>query len=144
MIQTLKAINQTVGWYDSLPPDFSDIDLLLNARRLLSTRLYKLAQCLADASREKNASEHKRKSFEARRRYELREAEKGKVVVSHIDVTVAQQAIPYVMEEAEKEREFISLKIIYSAAVNVCDVMNQHLAHLRAEKGREMSGQGGQ
>lgn len=139
----LKTISNTISWYDRLPRDFSDIETLISARRKLSTSLFKVAQNLATLGVEKSNAEHSRKAFEARRRHELMNAE-TKPVKSHIDVQVSNEAEAYLNAENAAESEYQALRIMYSAALNVCDVMNQHIANLRSEKSRELSGIGSQ
>ena len=144
MVQTLRSIQKTIEWYDTLPAGFIDIELLINARRLLSTRLYKFAGHLAEFNRDKIAAEHVRKSFEASKRAELMKSSEGKPIASHVEAMVQKECIPYRQKETEFEQDFSSAKIIYQAAMNVCDVMNQHIANLRGEKNRETINQGSQ
>ena len=144
MNETLQNIQKAVSWYDRLPADFNDIQMLLNARRLLSTRLFQLAGYLADQSRDKIAAEHVRKSFEARRFAEIKSTSEGKVIAAHIDAQVRSEAVEYAQKEAQAEADYTALKIIYSAAQNVCDVMSQHISNLKQERFSESVGAGSQ
>lgn len=134
---SLEKIEKAIAWYQSIPADFNDIDMLLNCRRKLSTRLFELSIQLASLGRQRNAAEHARKSFEARRRYELTSAEE-KPVQAKIAAQVTSEAASLFASESISDAEYTAAKLIYQAAMNVCDVMNQHIANLRSEKSREM------
>lgn len=136
-------IEKVLTWYDRLPADFNDVDLLIDARRKLSTRLYQFACVLADLSKDKISSEHRRKAFEARRKAELI-ASTEKPVLSQIEAIVQSEAEGLKEAEAAAEAEFQAARIIYSAAQTVCDVMNQHIANLRAERHRDLISAGSQ
>lgn len=73
MNETLRDISATIAWYRKLPRDFNDINLLMNARRSLSTMLYEVAGMLAEYASDKIAAEHVRKAFEAEKFAELRD-----------------------------------------------------------------------
>ena len=144
MLTQIKEIEKAVRWYDKIPGDFNNISLLVNARRALSTRLFAFGTHLARLRTEKGATELRRKAFENRRRYELKQAIEGKIIASHIEAQVLSESVEHLENEQLADAEFAAARIIYDSAMNVCDVMNQHIANLRSEKSMEMHGQGSQ
>jgi hypothetical protein len=142
MESILNYIQKTVGWYDKIPAGYNDIDMLINARRVLSTRLFQFAGIMADLRRNKGATELRRKAFENRRRYELKQSTEGKPIASHIEAQVLSESAEFLEAEFIAESEFAAAKLIFDSAMNICDVMNQHIANLRGEKSREMINQG--
>lgn len=143
MNETLRDISATIAWYRKLPRDFNDINLLMNARRSLSTMLYEVAGILAEYARDKIAAEHVRKAFEAEKFAELRDKAE-KPITSQIEAAVKALSVSYCQREADTEAEYQAAKIVYDAAKNVCDVMTQHIANLKSEKRDEMIGVGSQ
>ena len=141
MNTVITNIQKVISWYANIPADFNDIDLLLNSRRVLATRLYELAVIMAQAIKEKNSTEHERKSFEYRRKCELMAAAE-KPVISHIEAIVFNESSTYRDVESAAEAEFKAMQLIYGAAETVVYTMQQHIANLRGEKSREVGGGG--
>ena len=98
---------------------------------------------MAGAIKEKNSTEHERKSFEYRRKCELIESA-DKPIVSQIEAKVFNESTDYRNAESAAEAEFKAMQLIYGAAENVTNVMQQHIANLRGEKSREMAAGGSQ
>lgn len=131
-------IASIVAWYARIRPDFTDIDLLMNARRKLSTRLFELAMQVQALNREFSGAKYRLEIFEMRRFQELRAEAQGRFIATHAEAQVKCESAELQEQEMQAETALQSAKIIYSSGMNVCDVMSQHISNLKMEKQSEM------
>jgi len=142
-VHTLEKIQAAVQWYATIPPDFNDIGQLMEARRRLACHLFNFAIEVGELNREKNRTEHLRKSKYARIVNETLAKTDGKNVAS------AQQSADFQTsfergEEGAAEAAYFAGRLIYDAGTNVLDTMNQHISNLKKERSMEFTGQGSQ
>lgn len=141
--KTLERIQSAVQWYATIDRDYSDIVTLMEARRRLACHIFAFALEVGELNREKSRKEHLRKSRYARIVSEQLEKSEGK------NVAAAQQLADFKTsfergEETASEAEYFAARIIYEAANNVLDCLNQHISNLKQERRLEYSGQGSQ
>ena len=142
-VQTIEKIQAAVQWYATIPADFQDIAQLMEARRRLACHLFNFAIEVGELNREKNRTEHLRKSKYARLVNEALEKSEGK------NVAAAQQSADFKTsfergEEGASEAAYFAGRLIYDAGTNVLDTMNQHISNLKKERSLEYNGQGSQ
>lgn len=140
---TLERIHSAVSWYATIDRDYSDIVTLMEARRRLACHLFAFALEVGELNREKNRTEHMRKSKYARTVAELLAESGGK------NVEAAKQAADFKTsgergEEGAAEAAYYAARLIHEAGNNVLDCLNQHISNLKQERRLEYSGQGSQ
>ena len=97
-------------------------------------------------NREKSRKEHLRKSKYARTVSEMLEkSDDGK----SISVTAAKEHADFKTmfergEETASEAEYYAARVVYEAANNVLDCLNQHISNLKQERRLEYNNQGSQ
>ena len=139
----LERIHAAVTWYATINKGFDDIETLMEARRRLSCHLFAFALEVGGLNREKNRTEHLRRSRYARTVAEMLEQSGGK------NVAAAKEAADYKTsqergEEGMAEAEYYAAKLIHEAGKDVLDTLNQHISNLKQERRLEISGQGSQ
>jgi hypothetical protein len=142
-MRTLHNIESAVKWYAMLSADYNDINTLMNARRRLACHLFNFAIEIGELNREKNRTEHVRKSKYAMLVHDALVKSEGKNVASNqliIDYKVSFER----GEEGAAESTYYAGKLIYDAGTNVLDTMNQHISNLKKERSLEYSHQGSQ
>ena len=143
LTSTLEKIQAAVSWYATIPPDFSDIGQLMEARRRLACHLFNFAIEVGELNRDKNRTEHVRKSKFARLVNEAMAKTEGKNVAAaqqHADFqTSAERG-----DEGASEAAYFAGRLIYDAGTNVLDTMNQHISNLKKERSLEFTNQGSQ
>lgn len=125
-------IRRTIEWYSGLSRDFSDIDTPMSARRRLSTALFALAIELGEAKKEANRTEFQRRAAHARTIKRISEA--GKTSMALAETLAQNETEQQRSDELATDALYTALKLLYDAAMNVCDVMGQHISNLKAEK----------
>ena len=140
---TLEKIQAAVSWYSTIPQDYNDIAKLMDARRRLACHLFVFAIEVSESNKDKNRTEHIRKSKYARAVSDALKASGGN------NVARAQQEAEYkVIEERSAESlaeaTYFAGRLIYDAGTNVLDTISQHVSNLKSEKRLEYSGQGSQ
>lgn len=138
---TPERITAIVAKYHNTPKDTVDVDALIDFRRRLACLVAKLAVEACELYRNKNATEFSRKAQFARAR---QAGIKEGLTVSKADSEAHEQTIEALELEMIADGEYKSAALIIDAANGVLDAIAQHIANLRSEKAREMSGGGTQ
>jgi len=126
-----EAIEKIISGYHSLPADFADVDRLINARRLLSTHLFEYAQMVGAQKKLASHAELKRKATYAATKQDLI-AKGASAAKADAEATVV---VAELMEyEYMADAELVAMRLIYEAAKDVLDTLNQHIANLRFER----------
>jgi len=138
----IEEIEKTVMWYSTIPRDFCDVHTLMSARRKLSCLLASVASELAALYAQKNGTEFLRKA----RHSEVLRREMGveKTTAAAARIIADNEIIIEQEREFTADSEYKRAAILYDAWRNVCDTMSQHISNLKAERGAEMRGIGGQ
>lgn len=140
---THEKIARLINWYYSLPSDYQDVVMLINARRRLSAYLFFFAEQVGQLGKEKARSEWERKSTFARRKQEILDT-MSKPVSSLAESKAESELTDLRRAESLAEGDFHASRMIYESAGNVLDAMSQHIAHLRRELELETKGMGSQ
>lgn len=139
----LERIQAAVQWYATIDRDYGDIVTLMEARRRLACHIFAFAMEVGELNREKSRKEYLRKSKYARTVSEQLEKSEGKNVAAakeHADFkTMFERG-----EETASEAEYYAARVVYEAANNVLDCLNQHISNLKQERRLECTGQGSQ
>jgi hypothetical protein len=126
-----EAIEKIISGYHGLPADFADVDRLINARRLLSTHLFEYAQMVGAQKKLASHAELKRKATYAATKQDLI-AKGASAAKADAEATVM---VAELMEyEYMADAELVAMRLIYEAAKDVLDTLNQHIANLRFER----------
>jgi hypothetical protein len=139
----LEKICAAVSWYATIDRDYADIVKLMEARRRLACHIFAFAMEVGELNREKSRKEHLRKSKYARTVSEQLEKSEGKNVAAakeHADFKTQFER----GEETASESEYYAARVVYEAANNVLDCLNQHISNLKQERRLEYTGQGSQ
>ena len=142
-VTVIERICAAVSWYATIDRDYADITTLMEARRRLACHIFAFAMEVGELNREKSRKEHLRKSKYARTVSEQLEKTEGKNVAAakeHADFkTMFERG-----EETASEAEYYAARVVYEAANNVLDCLNQHISNIKAERRLEYTGQGSQ
>lgn len=139
----LERICAAVAWYATIERDFSDIEKLMEARRRLACHIFNFAMEVGELNREKSRKEHLRKSKYARTVSEQLEKTEGKNVAAAREFADSKTQFER-GEETASEAEYYAARVIYEAANNVLDCLNQHISNLKQERRLEYNNQGSQ
>jgi hypothetical protein len=124
-------IEKIISGYHSLPADFADVDRLINARRLLSTHLFEYAQMVGAQKKLASHAELKRKATYAATKQDLI-AKGASAAKADAEATVVVAEL--MEDEYMADAELVAMRLIYEAAKDVLDTLNQHIANLRFER----------
>lgn len=139
----INDIEKVVNFYHALKRGYNDIDMLVNCRKSLSTCLYYMSKDIAIAYETFKGLESLRKMNVEKRRYELISGS-DKISAAAAEAQAAAQFADIRDQENESETIWKRLDLHYRSTEKVIDSLNQHIAHLRAEKQSELRGQGSQ
>lgn len=125
----LKDIEKIIEWYEGLGFDYSNIDTLLYTRKKLSAHLYYLASIVGECKKKEAQAEHIRRSeyASAKIKHMATETAAKASELAEVDIKKHRKA------EAEAHANYISIRLIYSAAENVNDALSQHISHLKQQ-----------
>jgi hypothetical protein len=138
----IHLIDKIVKWYADCPKDYADVQSLMYARQKLSCHLAEMAAQVTQLQAQRNGAEFQRKAAHAE--ILRREMSVEKTTAAAAKIIADNEVRPEMEREMECDSEYQKARLLYDAYRNVCDVMNQHISCLKAEKRNEFIGSGSQ